>query len=62
MTSIEKVMPKHVSSDLMEQLQKTEEEVRLEAERVVKIMEYFHSKFDTRKEMEEYIRVDQEYP
>ena len=45
-------MPKHVSYDLMEQLHKTEEEVRLEAERVMEILEYFHSKVNTRKEIE----------
>ena len=39
--SIEKVIPKHANFDLVEQLQNAEEEVRLEAERVAKILEYF---------------------
>ena len=51
--SIEKVMSEHVSSVLVEQMQKEEEEVWLKAERVHKILEYFHSKFGTSKEMEE---------
>ena len=51
--SIEKVTPKHVSSDLMEQLQKTKEEVWLEGEKVAKILEDFHSKVGTSKEMKE---------
>ena len=51
--SIEKVTPEHVSSDLMEQLQKTKEEVWLEGEKVAKILEDFHSKVGTSKEMKE---------
>ena len=52
-TSRENVMSEHVSFDFVEKMQKVQEEVRLEAERVTKILEYFHSKFDTSKEMEE---------
>ena len=53
MTSLEKIMLEYVSSNLVGQLQKTEEEVGLEAKKVAKILEYFHSKFSTRKDMEE---------
>ena len=52
-TSVEMIMLEHVSSKLVEQLQKIEEEVRIEAERIVKVMEYFQSKFIARKDMEE---------
>ena len=51
--SIEKFMPKHVIFDMVEKLKKTKEEVYEEAERVVKIMEYFHSKINASKIMEE---------
>ena len=51
--SVEKLTSKHVNSDLVEKLKKTKEEVWLEAEKVAKILEYFHNKFDTSKEMEE---------
>ena len=51
--SIEKVRLEHVSFNLVEQLQKIEEEVRIEEERVVKIVEDFQSKINTRKDMEE---------
>ena len=46
-------MPEYVSYDLVEQLKKIEEEVWLKAKRVAKILEYFHNKVDTSKEMEE---------
>ena len=52
-TPIKKVMPEHVGSDLVEQLKKTEEEVGIEPERVVKITEDFHSKINTNKNMKE---------
>ena len=52
-TPIKKVMPEHVGSDLVEQLSKTEEEVGIEAERVVKIMEDFHSEINANKNIEE---------
>ena len=48
-SSIQKIIPEHVSSDLVDQLQKTKEEVQLEVERVAKILEYFHSRVDTTK-------------
>ena len=51
MKLVEKIMLENVSSDLVEQLQKIEEEMWLEAERVVKILEDFHS--GTSTEMEE---------
>ena len=51
--SVEKVTLEHVSFDLVEQLKNTEEEVWMEVEKVAKIMEDFHSKDDTSKEMEE---------
>ena len=37
--SIEKVIPKHVSFDLVEDMHKQDEEVRKETDKVVKIME-----------------------
>ena len=52
-TPIRKVMPEHLGFDLVEQLKKTEEEVGIEAERVVKIMEDFHSKINANKNIEE---------
>ena len=45
-------MTEQISSELVEQLQK-KEEVCIEAERVAKIVEYFQSKINARKYMEE---------
>ena len=50
---VEKIMPEHVSSDLVEQMWKTEEEVLIEAERVVKIVEYFQNKINASQNMEQ---------
>ena len=40
-TSVEKFIPEQVGSSLVEQLQREEEEVRIEAKKVMKIMEDF---------------------
>ena len=53
MAYIENVMPEHASSNLVVKMKNTEEEVRLEGEKVAKIMEYFHKIIGTNKEMEE---------
>ena len=50
---VEKVMPEHVSFDLLEHMQKTKEEVRTEAEKLVKLVEDFHNKISTRMYMEQ---------
>ena len=50
--SSEKVIPEHISSDLVEQLKKAEEEVRQEVERVMKVLQYFQSKLGTSEQME----------
>ena len=60
--TVEKVTPEHVSSGHVEQMKNIEEEVQMEAEKVAKILEYFHSKVDTSEEMEEYLRVAQDKP
>ena len=41
MTFVERVMLEHFSSDLVEHMQKIEEEVRTKIEKLVKIMEDF---------------------
>ena len=43
----------HLSFDLVENLQKVEEDVRYETEKVLKILQYFQGQFDTGQEMEE---------
>ena len=50
--SIESNMLEHVSSDLVEHMQKIEEEVWIETEKLVKIMEYFHTKVNASHSME----------
>ena len=42
--SVERVMKKHVSSDLVEHMQKTKEEVHVETKKLVKIMVDFQNK------------------
>ena len=42
--SIEKVMLEHISFDLVEHMQKIEEEVHREKEKLLKIVEDFHTK------------------
>ena len=49
---VEKVMPEHVSSDLVEHMQKIEEEVCTETKKVVKIMEYFRNKINATHQIE----------
>ena len=51
-TSIEKFMPEHISSNLVEHMQKIEEEVRIETEKLVKIIEDFQNKINASKFME----------
>ena len=51
--SVERVMPKHVSSDLVENMQKIEEEVLMEKEKFLKIMEDFQTNVSTSHSMEE---------
>ena len=46
-------MQEHVSSYLVKQLQKIEEEVWIEAEWVAEIVEYFKSKMSAREKMYE---------
>ena len=45
-------MLEHISYDHVEKLKKTEEEVRHEAERVMKILQYFQSKVIASEKME----------
>ena len=47
------VTSKQLSSDLVEQLKKTEEEVQQEAERVMKILQCFQIKAKTSEYMED---------
>ena len=42
-TSVESNMPEHVISDLMEHMQKFEEEVRIEKDKLLKIMADFYT-------------------
>ena len=51
-TSVEKVMPEHVNFDLVEHMQKIEEEVHTKIKKVVKIMEYFHKKINATHQIE----------
>ena len=51
--SIERVMLENVGSDLVEHTQKTEEEVRVEKEKLLKTVEYFQTKVNTSQSMEE---------
>ena len=51
--SAEKVILKHISSELVEEVKKTKEEVRQEPDRVTKILQYFQSKIGTSEKMKE---------
>ena len=42
--SVERVMSEHISSDLVDHMQKIEDEVHAEIEKLAKIMEDFHNK------------------
>ena len=47
------VLSEHLSSYPVENLQKAEEDVRQETEKVLKILQYFQGQFGTGQEMEE---------
>ena len=49
---VEKVMLEHVNSDLVEHMQKIEEEAHTETKKVVKIVEYFHNKINATHQIE----------
>ena len=51
--SIERVMLKHVSFDLVEKMHKTEEEVRTEVDKLLKIVENFQNKISASQYMEQ---------
>ena len=52
-TFVEKFMLEHVNSDMVENMWKKEEEVRTEAKKVVKIVEYFLNKISVSHNMEQ---------
>ena len=52
-TYLERVMLEHISSNQVEHMQKKEEEVPMEKEKLLKIVEDFQTKFSTSQTMEE---------